>query len=291
MPVSSHLPPIDPLERASHIMLPGQMPLCFFLSGLIMGASSPILAQVPDRGATPSGPVGASMAVLATLQDADVLPPEGTPDANRVIKAVIQFQSVFLKSDDPAVQVISELRHWRHRGVAASNETLSRFRSAGWTSEVLEALSEQWAAMAIDQRERLAPGFRQFNVSPADFDALMELVAKARTAFSNGDRTYTRCLRNDGGRCRAGHNNCNREDAMATKAYILIKVKAGRTKDVLQALKRLAGVEQAHSCFGRPDIILFISVADERALSDVVITKIHQVEGVEETDTHIVADA
>ena len=39
--------------------------------------------------------------------------------------------------------------------------------------------------------------------------------------------------------------------------------------------------------------ILFCSsaVADERALSDVVITKIHQVEGVEETDTHIVADA
>ena len=66
---------------------------------------------------------------------------------------------------------------------------------------------------------------------------------------------------------------------MATKAYILIKVKAGRTKDVLQTLKRLTGVEQAHSCFGRPDIILFISVTDERALSDVVITKIHQVEG------------
>ena len=28
---------------------------------------------------------------------------------------------------------------------------------------------------------------------------------------------------------------------MATKAYILIKVKAGRTKDVLQSLKRLPG--------------------------------------------------
>ena len=48
---------------------------------------------------------------------------------------------------------------------------------------MLEALSEQWATMAIDQRERLAPGFRQFNVSPADFDRLMELIAKARTAF------------------------------------------------------------------------------------------------------------
>jgi DNA-binding Lrp family transcriptional regulator len=77
---------------------------------------------------------------------------------------------------------------------------------------------------------------------------------------------------------------------MTTKAYILIKVKAGRAKDVLQALKRLTGIEQAHSCFGRPDIILFVNVADERVLSDMVITKIHQVEGVEETDTHIVAD-
>jgi hypothetical protein len=48
---------------------------------------------------------------------------------------------------------------------------------------VLEALSEQWAATAIDQRERLAPGFRQFNVGLADFDSLMELVAKARTAL------------------------------------------------------------------------------------------------------------
>mgnify|MGYP003349665643 FL=1 len=78
---------------------------------------------------------------------------------------------------------------------------------------------------------------------------------------------------------------------MATRAYILIKVKAGKTKDVVQALKKITGVEQAHSCFGRPDIIVFISVADEQALSDVVITKIHQIEGVEETDTHIVADA
>ncbi len=77
---------------------------------------------------------------------------------------------------------------------------------------------------------------------------------------------------------------------MATKAYILIKVKAGKTKEVVQALKRIPGVEQAHSCFGRPDIIMFIGTPDERALSDVVITKIHSIEGVEETDTHIVAE-
>lgn len=78
---------------------------------------------------------------------------------------------------------------------------------------------------------------------------------------------------------------------MATKAYILIKVKTGRTKDVLQSLKRISGVEQAHSCFGQPDIFLFISTNDERALSEVVISKIHSIEGVEETDTHIVAES
>ena len=170
------------LERASPIMLPSHMPLCFLLGGLIMGSGSPILAQVPGRAATPSGPVGASMAVLAMLQDADVLPPEGTPEANRVIKAVIQFQSVFLKSGDPAVQAFLSHALAAHRDSGA-NEAASQFRSAGWTSDVLEALSEQWVTTAIDQRERLEPGFRQFNISLADFDSLMELVAKARTAL------------------------------------------------------------------------------------------------------------
>jgi len=171
------------LERASYIMLPSHhMPLCFFLSGLIMGTGSPILAQAPDRAATSSGPVGASMAVLAMLQDADVLPPEGTPEANRVIKAVIQFQSVFLKSGDPAVQAFLSHACAAQRG-SGSHEAESRFRSVGWTSDVLEALSEQWVATAIDQRQGLAPGFRQFNVGLADFDSLMDLVAKARTAL------------------------------------------------------------------------------------------------------------
>ena len=122
------------------------------------------------------------MAVLAMFQDADVLPPEGTPEANRVIKVVIQFQSVFMKSGDPAVQAFLSQALAAKAGSGA-DEDLSRFRSTGWTSDVLEALGEQWVATAIDQRERLAPGFRQFNISLADFDWLMELVAKARTAF------------------------------------------------------------------------------------------------------------
>ena len=122
------------------------------------------------------------MAVLAMLQDADVLPPEGTPEANRVIQVVIQFQSVFMKSSDPAVQAFMNQALAAKTGSGA-DEVRSRFRSTGWTSDVLEALGDQWDTAAIDQREKLATGFRQFNVNLADFGLLRELVAKARTAL------------------------------------------------------------------------------------------------------------
>ena len=172
-------------KRTSQIILPASLPIYVLLGAIIMGAGSPVQAQMPGRTGTASGPIGASMAVLAILQDADVLPPEGTPEANRVIKAVIQFQSVFMKSTDPNVQgFLNQALAAQEK--AATDETLLRFRSSGWTSEVLEALNGAWSVMAIDQRERLTPGFRQFNVSLEDFGWLMELVAKARIAFEQG---------------------------------------------------------------------------------------------------------
>lgn len=78
---------------------------------------------------------------------------------------------------------------------------------------------------------------------------------------------------------------------MATRAYVLIKVKAGRAKQVVEKLRTLRGVEHVHPCFGQPDIFSFVNVPDERALSEVVIANIHTIDGVEETDTHIVAEA
>lgn len=175
-------------KRTSFSRLPDRLPVCILLSSLLIGTINPVLAQVPGHRASPSGLVGASMAVLATLQDADVLPPEDTPEANRVIKAVIQFQSVFLKSSDPAVQLLLTRALAAQRG-GSGEEALSGFRSTGWTSDVLEALSAQWIATAIDQRDRLTTGFRQFNVSPEDFDRFMELVAKARTTFIQREQT------------------------------------------------------------------------------------------------------
>lgn len=122
------------------------------------------------------------MAVLAMFQDADVLPPEGTPEANRIIKSVIQFQSVFIRSDDPDVQAFLRQAFAAQRDGDAQ-EVLSRFRSTGWTSNVLEALDHQWDAATIEQREKLAPGFRRLNVNLEDFNSLMDLVAKTRISL------------------------------------------------------------------------------------------------------------
>ncbi len=76
---------------------------------------------------------------------------------------------------------------------------------------------------------------------------------------------------------------------MPTKAYLMLKVKTGKSQGVLKVLRDVEGVEQAHACFGQPDIFGLIHAEDEKALAQVIMTKVHSIPGVEETDTHIVA--
>ncbi len=75
---------------------------------------------------------------------------------------------------------------------------------------------------------------------------------------------------------------------MPTHAYILLKVKTGKPKDVLNVLRGISNVEQAHACFGQPDIFALIHADDDRALAEMIMTTIQTIPGVEETDTHIV---
>jgi hypothetical protein len=147
------------------------------LVGLLvcMGIASSVKAKM-------SGPIGASMAVLATLQDAEVLPPEGTREANRIIQMVIQFQSAFMKSSDPAVQGFLRealAMKWGDR----AEDVGSRFHTAGWTSEVLEALSERRLSTTDEQRAQLTMGLSAYNMSVADFEWFADLFGRARTAL------------------------------------------------------------------------------------------------------------
>jgi DNA-binding Lrp family transcriptional regulator len=71
------------------------------------------------------------------------------------------------------------------------------------------------------------------------------------------------------------------------RAYVLITVRAGHSKKVAEALVQMAGVKQAHACWGVPDVIAFVEVSSQRELDELVMEKVQRLEGVDRTDTHI----
>lgn len=137
-------------------------------------------AQQSTRTASPH--IGSAMTVLATLQDADVLPPEGTPEANHIIRFVIQFQSVFTKSNDLAVLEFARQALARQYGDQAA-DLVKGLRTTGWTADVLERLSDEEARRSPEDLHALAQGFAPFNLSVEEFHRFMQLVRDARQAL------------------------------------------------------------------------------------------------------------
>lgn len=74
------------------------------------------------------------------------------------------------------------------------------------------------------------------------------------------------------------------------RAYVLIKVRPGRVREVVAAVSRLSGVKRADACWGVPDVFAYVETANEKTLNELVIDLIQKVEGVEQTETHIVAE-
>lgn len=141
-------------------------------------------AAIPTQRSKSASPhVKSAMAVLATLEQAQVLPPEGTREADRVIQSVIQLQSVFAKGTDPSTQEFARraltAKHGEH-----AQQALERFRSDGWTADILEALADADMKASDEERERLTAGLGQFNLSVADFSRLMQLVRNGRSALA-----------------------------------------------------------------------------------------------------------
>jgi len=139
------------------------------------------LAQTPQRmkGRASSKQVGTIMALLATFQDAQALPPESSPDANRLIKALIQFQAAFMKSGDPAItQLLTDAitTGFGHQ----ANAEVARFHAAGWTSESLEALVEFILDRKSWQQPDIRAAFQAYNVGDEDFALLANTFLLAR---------------------------------------------------------------------------------------------------------------
>lgn len=123
--------------------------------------------------------VGSVMAMLATFDEAHVLPPENSTQANQVIKALIQFQSAFLKSRHPAVRDFFVSAVQVKFGPDAGT-IMADFQETGWTSALMEALVDYGAQERAWQNGALVEGLREYNVTRADFDLLVELFQRAK---------------------------------------------------------------------------------------------------------------
>ena len=75
---------------------------------------------------------------------------------------------------------------------------------------------------------------------------------------------------------------------MSDRAYVLINVQPGRTSEVVRALSEIKQIKTIDPCWGKPDIIVVVEVADQDALTRLVLSRIHEIEGVMQTDTHLV---
>ena len=147
----------------------------------------PISPMPASTQRTPAAQIGSVMALLATFDDAHVLPPESSPEANQLIHVLIQLQSAFLKSSDPAVrQYFSSAMASYFFDEAAEVERL--FARQGWTSRTLEAVLLYEAYPQAWKSPELDSGFAAFNVSREDFDYLQSTFDQARQYFLRNRR-------------------------------------------------------------------------------------------------------
>lgn len=75
---------------------------------------------------------------------------------------------------------------------------------------------------------------------------------------------------------------------MSDRAYIMINVMPGLTSSVVKALRLIQEIKTIDPCWGKPDIIVVADVPDQDALTQLVLSRIHAIEGVTQTDTHLV---
>ena len=72
---------------------------------------------------------------------------------------------------------------------------------------------------------------------------------------------------------------------MAVKAFVLIEVAVGKTKDVVGAIRKVEGVQSAEAVTGPYDVIAVIEKPDVNSIGDLVTRNIHSIGGIARTVT------
>lgn len=143
----------------------------------------------PQTQAKPGQPlVGHVMALLAVFEEADVLPPEGSPEANAIIHALIQTQAALTKSTNRATQAwfAEALR----RGGGEHGAALDP--QDGLTTRALEAILGHAASHPPAERPGVLAGLNAFNIGQADLDLLARLFIQARNRLRSSGQDIHR---------------------------------------------------------------------------------------------------
>ena len=66
-------------------------------------------------------------------------------------------------------------------------------------------------------------------------------------------------------------------------AFVLAKVESGKDGDVLQEVKKVAGVQHATPTYGEYDLHADVALASKEELDKFIFDKIRRIEGIKET--------
>ena len=72
---------------------------------------------------------------------------------------------------------------------------------------------------------------------------------------------------------------------MTAKAYVLIEAQVGKTKQVVEAIRKLQGVVSVDTVTGPYDVIAIVEAENLNDIGDIVTGKIHPIAGISRTVT------
>lgn len=136
-----------------------------------------------------SAMVGTIMALLATFDEAGVLPPEGSAQANQVIHGLIQLQAAIMKSPS------SELAAYREAAVAywvnqSKEREAGTVGEEGLTDRTLAALIAYDLEHPLWDDPKIASAMQAFNVTRADWLLIVDLFHQAEVVFREQARSF-----------------------------------------------------------------------------------------------------
>ena len=77
---------------------------------------------------------------------------------------------------------------------------------------------------------------------------------------------------------------------MAVAAYLLINTETGKEGDVVEALRKIDGVRNAHIVTGLHDAVCYVEAAELTDLKKIIIEKIRGINGISRTVTCFAVD-